>query len=90
MEADLRHVIPLGAHLAPYAQQRFQIVLVNNAVGGIHVDEIHARLGKHVAVLADDPLVIRIVVAEIGLCPVVRKAKGTLRNEIPHSVHAAL
>ena len=90
MEADLRHVIPFGTHLAPYAQQRFQIMLVNDTVCRVYVDEIHACLGKHIAMLADDPLVIRVVVTEIRLCPIVRKAKGSLRNKIPHSVHAAL
>ena len=48
------------------------------SVGHVQIDEIHADIAEHGGVLADDPLIVGEVVAEVGLTPVVSPAHGAL------------
>ena len=90
MEHDLGSIVALGPHLGPDLEDGLVVLLVGKAVGGIDEDEVHSRGGELHGVLADDPLVIGSVVAEVRLGPVVGKAQRARLHDLDEILRAAL
>ena len=59
-------------------------------VGGVEENEVYPGLGQHVGVLAENPLVVGGVVAEVGLSPVVGVTLTALHHAVPQSLLTAL
>ena len=90
MEHDLGGVKALGPHLRPDLEDGLVVLLVGAPVGGVNEDEIHPRGGELHGMLADDPLVIGLVVAKVRLGPVMSEAQRTRLHDLDQLVGASL
>ena len=71
-ETELRHAVAFGLHLLHHGEEDLPLVPVTNRVGDIHHQHIHAGVGEHGHVLADDVLVLAQEVAHLRLAPMIR------------------
>ena len=84
---DLRHAMPFRLHLLQHHAQRLSLGVIGEPVGGIENQDVHARIGEHLHMLADHPRIIRAVVAKARLAPVMRRLhrpplrRGGIRGE---------
>ena len=62
-----------AAHLGVHAAQRQAGVVIGDTVGHIEDHDIHAGVGQHLRVLADDKLIVTAVIAEQRFTPEMKR-----------------
>ena len=68
---DLRRPVSFAAHFPVNFHQLGHDRQIDHFVGHVDDDNVHAGVGKHLRVFADDPLVVGDVIAQVGFAPVV-------------------
>ena len=81
-ERDLRGAIALATHLRPHAQQGAIPIAVGDLIGDIEDDHVHAGVREHLGVLAQDALVVRQIVSEERLAPMMRRVQRSPQRAV--------
>ena len=76
-EGDLRHPVPLALDPVEDAAERLPAPRIRDLVGDVEDDHVDVGVGEHLGVLAEDALIVRDVMAEDRLAPVMRIQVGT-------------
>ena len=75
-EGDLRHPVPLALHPVEDAAERLPALGIGDLVRDVEDDHVDVGVGEHLGVLAEDALIVRDVIAEDRLAPVMRIEVG--------------
>ena len=75
-EGDLRYPVPLALHPVEDAAEGLPALGIGDLVGDVEDDHVDVGVGQHLGVLAEDALIVRDIIAEDRLAPVMRRQLG--------------
>ena len=75
-KGDLRHPVPLALDPVEDAAEGLPALRISDLVRDVEDDHVNVGVGQHLGMLAEDALIVRDIIAEDRLAPVMRRQLG--------------